>query len=174
MQIIGPDLVKLILDQLPIEVDGIHGVLHWARVLTNGRYLCQHTSARQDVVEYFSLLHDSRRFSNGGDFLHGPRAARFAASLRDPWISLDDAGFKLLQTAIHGHTQGGCGADITVQACWDSDRLDLGRAGITPVPHRLCTLPAREPAAIELATQRAVRNWVAVDVLAEWGIDWPV
>jgi alkaline phosphatase D len=32
----------------------------------------------------------------------------------------------------------------TLLACWDADRLDLGRAGITPVPERLCTDAARE------------------------------
>ena len=73
VQFIQREFVQMILDQLPINADGIHGVLHWARVLHNGRYICQHTKARRDVVEYFALLHDSRRFSNGGDFFHGPR-----------------------------------------------------------------------------------------------------
>jgi uncharacterized protein len=165
--------VQMILDQFPIEVDGIHGVLHWARVLFNGRQICDATPARRDVIEYFALLHDSRRFSNGGDYLHGPRAARFAAAIREEWIALDDEGFRLLQQAIHGHTRGGCGADITVQACWDSDRLDLGRAGIQPVAQRLCTLPAREEDTIQKATERAITNWVAKDILAEWGVRWP-
>ncbi len=173
VSVIRPEFVKLILDQFPIEVEGIHGILHWARVLHNGRHICKYTSARQDVVEYFALLHDSRRFSNGGDYLHGPRAARFAASIREEWISLDDEGFRLLQQAVHGHTRGGCGADISVQACWDSDRLDLGRVGIQPIPRRLCTPPAREEATIRMATERAARGWVAEDILAEWGVKWP-
>jgi uncharacterized protein len=29
--------------------------------------------------------------------------------------------------------------NITVQTCWDADRLDLGRVGIKPDPKRLFT-----------------------------------
>ncbi|MBM3962492.1 MAG: hypothetical protein FJ306_11400, partial [Planctomycetes bacterium] len=46
-----------------------------------------------------------------------------------------------------GHTENEPG----IVACWDADRLDLGRVGITPAPHRLCTAPAREPQRIERA-----------------------
>jgi hypothetical protein len=33
--------------------------------------------------------------------------------------------------------------DPTLLACWDADRLNLGREGITPDPHRLATDAAR-------------------------------
>ena len=47
--------------------------------------------------------------------------------------------------SIAGQTE----ADITIQTCWDADRLDLGRVWIIPDPDRLCTEPARDPALIE-------------------------
>ena len=48
-----------------------------------------------------------------------------------------------------GHTTG----DATVLACWDSDRLDLGRVGIRPHPSRLCTVQAKARAMIEDAVR---------------------
>ena len=109
-----------------------------------------------------------------GIFSTAHAAAQFASEIRDRWIPLDDEGFQLLHRAIQGHTRGGCGAEISVQACWDSDRLDLGRAGIIPIARKLCTPPAREPEIIQMATDRAISNWVAKDILAEWGVDWPI
>jgi hypothetical protein len=34
--------------------------------------------------------------------------------------------------------------DITVQTCWDADRLDLPRVGIQPLPQFLCTEAAKK------------------------------
>jgi uncharacterized protein len=53
------------------------------------------------------------------------------------------------------HSDGHVRGDLTVQACWDADRLDLARAGITPHPKRLCTDPARAPQTIEAAVRMA-------------------
>ena len=49
----------------------------------------------------------------------------------------------LLTLACEGHSDGLLDADICVQSCWDSDRLDLGRVGIEPNPHYLCTEAAK-------------------------------
>ena len=51
----------------------------------------------------------------------------------------------------------GARADITVQTCWDADRLDLGRVGIIPRPDRLCTEEARDPVLLDIAYRRSVR-----------------
>lgn len=169
---VKPALVHLIIAQLPLKPNGIHGIFHWARVFENGRRLAAETGARMDVIEYFALLHDSRRFHDGGDYQHGPRAAEFTAGLREDWIDLDENGFSLLLEAIRGHTDGRCEADATVQTCWDSDRLDLMRVGIAPHPARLCTAPAREPDVIAWASRRALDNWIAHETLEGWGIDW--
>ena len=46
-------------------------------------------------------------------------------------------------------------ADITVQVCWDADRLDLGRVGIRPFCHKLCTASATSERFIEAAYRRS-------------------
>jgi uncharacterized protein len=49
------------------------------------------------------------------------------------------------------HSDGHTESEPGIVACWDADRLDLGRIGITPEPHRLCTAPARDPQRIARA-----------------------
>jgi uncharacterized protein len=56
-----------------------------------------------------------------------------------------------------------------LQACWDADRLDLGRVGVTPAAHRLCTDAARD--LIEWADERAVRGYEPAHILSLWGIE---
>ena len=60
-----------------------------------------------------------------------------------------------LQVACFGHTVHRPHADITVATCWDADRLDLPRLGITPAPHKLCTQAAKNRNLIGEATRRA-------------------
>ena len=49
-------------------------------------------------------------------------------------------------------------ADLTVQVCWDADRLDLGRVGIEPIPEKLCTEPARDSKMIAWAYRRSLNE----------------
>ena len=44
---------------------------------------------------------------------------------------------------------------MTIETCWDADRLDLGRVGITPHPSHLCTEAAKRPETIKWADDRA-------------------
>jgi uncharacterized protein len=41
-------------------------------------------------------------------------------------FAADDDRFDLLYTACDLHTDGLTDGDVTIQACWDADRLDLG------------------------------------------------
>ena len=50
-----------------------------------------------------------------------------------------------------GHTHERTHPDVTVQTCWDADRLDLGRVGITPHPSRLCIEVTRRAETIRWA-----------------------
>jgi len=106
-------------------------------------------------------------FPLGISSVHGPDAADFARSLRGTHIHLDDDKFELLYEACANHTNGEIEADITVQTCWDADRLDLGRVWIIPEPGRLCTEPARDPKLIAWATQRA-KDGFRPAILDEW------
>jgi uncharacterized protein len=126
----------------------------------NGLELARLTGANRKVIEYFPFLHDVCRESDGYDSGHGPRAARFALTIREDHIDLDEEEFALLIAAIEGHTAGGRHEDVTVSACWDADRLDLARVGITPDPGRLCTAAARDPKIIFDASRNATK-WVS-------------
>ena len=134
-----------------LDWHGIHGVAHWSRVARIGERLAAESGARLDVVRLFAFFHDSCRESDGWDTQHGPRAAVLVESLHGSHFSLDRSGLELLIEACHGHTHGDFHDDVTVQTCWDSDRLDLGRVGIVPDPARLGTAAARRPEVIAWA-----------------------
>ena len=138
---------------------GFHGRDHWLRVLLNGRLLAAETGANLRVVELFALLHDSCRENENDDPLHGHRAAANARELRGKWFDATDAEMDLLKLACELHSDGHTEADITVQTCWDADRLDLGRVGIRPSARYLCTEVARRGAVIAAAYGRST-IWV--------------
>ena len=119
-------ITKAILADYVLPVHGIHGVVHWARVLENGLSVARKTGADCEVVTLFALFHDSRRVSDGHDHGHGLRGGELARSLRGDLIHLDDRAFELLFEACRLHTDGLNDGDPTLLACWDADRLDLG------------------------------------------------
>src|SRR5690606_2271394 len=121
----------------PLPLAGYHGVTHWARVLENGTRLAAVTGAKLEVVQLFAVFHDSRRVNEGWDDHHGRRGAEFARQLRGEFFELPDDDVDLLTHACNHHTDGTTEGDITVQTCWDADRLDLGRVGIRPHPSYL-------------------------------------
>ena len=154
---INKELVRIIRDQFTLEWTGIHGAPHWSRVRENGLRLSEMTDANPKVVELFAFLHDSRRLNEGHDPGHGARAAVFAQMLAGTVFELDASDLSCLMSACHGHSDGMTVGDITVLTCWDADRLDLGRVGIKPRPHRLCTEAARDPVILEWAYRRSVK-----------------
>ena len=154
---ISQDLMAVIEQGFALHLDGIHGKAHWARVRNYGLRLAERTGANPEVVELFAFLHDSKRMNDGHDPRHGARAAQFAASLRGSLLDLPESVFELLRFACEYHTNGLTEADVTVQTCWDADRLDLGRIGIRPDPRRLCTFAAKESATIEWAVAQSCR-----------------
>lgn len=164
------ELLREILDRYTLPWFGTHGVSHWARVLETGRHLAPSTGADLQVVRLFAILHDAKRMNEGIDPDHGLRAADYAASLRSSLIDLDDAAFDLLYHACARHTDGLTTGDLTVQICWDADRLDLGRVDITPSAEYLCTPSARDPAVIAWAESRSRPRHVPQLVISEWGL----
>lgn len=167
---ITPGLLAAIFEQYTLPLLGLHGVRHWARVLEIGRRLLPLTGARADVVELFSVLHDACRHNENHDPRHGARGALLAVALCGRAFELDASGLVLLQEACARHTDGRCDADVTVQTCWDSDRLDLGRAGIRPSARKLCTMAACDPGLIAWATVRSQRDETPDLVREEWEI----
>ena len=133
---------------------------HWARVLENGRRLSEVTGARRDIVELFAVFHDSQRINEGVDDGHGRRGSELAKDLRGVIYELDDEAFGLLIKACDLHTEGYLDGDVTLRTCWDADRLDLGRVGITPRVEKLCTEGARDPGLLKWAVKRSERFFV--------------
>ena len=136
---------------------GTHGLPHWHRVYTNGLRLSEQEGVNVKVVQLFSVFHDSQRRNEGTDEGHGSRGAQLALKLRD-LCSVDDDEFELLTMACGLHTSARTHEDITVQACFDSDRLDLGRVGNYPDPNFLCTPMAKEKKTIEWAYHQSLNS----------------
>jgi uncharacterized protein len=166
-----PLILQAVLEDYALPWGGDRGVAHWARVLENGLRLSQETGADVEVVRLFALFHDARRVSEYDDPDHGPRAAEFARTLRGRLFELPDPEFRLLHRACCGHTHERTHPDVTIQTCWDADRLDLGRVGITPHPSRLCTEAARRPEMIKWADDRATFQVIPEFLREEWNID---
>jgi len=148
-------LIDLVRTEFVLRLDGIHGEAHWARVCANGLRLAEQTGADAELVALFAYLHDVKRQGDGWDRDHGRRAAEFIRGLPGPVLTLPVASLDLLAYACAAHGDGLTEAEVTVQTCWDADRLDLGRIGIQPNPRRLCTAAARDPATIEWAFLRS-------------------
>jgi len=151
------DLLRTIRDQFALDWHGIHGIAHWERVRENGLRLAEVTGANPHVVELFAFLHDSKRENDGRDPHHGARAAEFARRLAGSLFEIGADDLEVLVTACRDHTKGFTEGDVTVVPCWDADRLDLGRVGTVPKPHRLCTAAARDPAILDWAIARSIQ-----------------
>lgn len=159
-------IVREVLNQYALPVRGRHGVVHWARVLENGLRLAEMTGANVQVVTLFALFHDSRRINEKLDEGHGLRGGEFARTIRTGLFDLEDQEFELFFQACHLHTDGHTEGDVTLQTCWDADRLDLGRVGITPKPDLLCTDTARS--LVNWANQRAIEGYEPEIVTRVW------
>ncbi len=161
--LISSRFFNAILEQYRLHPAGVHGVTHWARVAENGRRLADLTGAHRDIVTLFAYLHDACRASEDWDPERGPRSAQLAARWRGTYFDLSRQNFDLLYTACAAQGDGLLEGDITLQTCWDADRLDIGRVGVTVIPSRLCTPAARDPEMIEWASRRARHR-----VVPEW------
>lgn len=126
------------------ESSSIHGPSHWERVLANGLEIAKSNGADCGLVSLFAYLHDSCRLLDFGDFDHGRRAAMLVKELQGVFFALDEPRLALLAEACAKHADGLTSEDPTLGACWDADRLDLGRVGIDPDPHFMSTERGRE------------------------------
>ena len=119
---------------------GIHGLSHAKRVEKFGLMLAEKTDADRDVIIWFAYLHDSQRTNDGFDNNHGPDAARFVDTIRNTFLQeLNDTQILQLKEACRLHTSTHRTGDITIDTCFDADRLDLPRVGNMPDPKRMAT-----------------------------------
>lgn len=130
---------------------GNHGLAHWGRVREIGLRLAKLTGADAHVVALFALFHDAGRQKGSRDPGHGARGAALAKEFYWPWyrrcFDATEEQMDILCRACARHTSGSPedAQVITVATCWDADRLDLGRVGITPRAEFLSTQAARDP-----------------------------
>ncbi len=151
-------LLSRVIQDSTADLRSVHGLRHWARVERNGLFLAPSVGANQRVVSLFAYLHDCRRLNDGFDPGHGPRAARYADSIREDLSDLTDAEFETLIEACEGHTHHTRTQDPTIAVCWDADRLDLPRVGIRPRPRFFNTAMA-----VSMVTERDLSPLDSVD-----------
>lgn len=138
-------VVDAVLERSTGKKSSIHGESHWQRVAAAGLSLLpEMPGADPALVFLFALFHDSMRFNDSFDPMHGPRAAVLARELRGGTFELGDAEMDLLAFACEEHTNGGLTEDPTIGVCWDADRLNLWRVGFEPDPRFLSTQAARD------------------------------
>lgn len=144
-------LLELVKSQFKLDLAGHHGISHWDRVAEIGQFLSEYTGADKEVVRLFAYLHDSKRENESNDQEHGPRASIFVQELYDQGhLNISPDQLKRLIFACKYHTDADVKSDnITVQTCWDADRLDLGRVGIIPRKEFLNTDFAKQDEVIE-------------------------
>jgi uncharacterized protein len=166
--VVNRKIIDTILDAYVLPPIGIHGLPHWGRVLEFARRIAQTTGANDKVLELFSVFHDACRVNEQIDPGHGNRGAALAKSLRSPYIDLTDHEFDLLIYACERHTDGLTEADVTVQTCWDADRLDLWRVGIDPWPDLLCTGAARDNSTMDWCRRLSLSGYIPDWLPNEW------
>ncbi|SCY63078.1 hypothetical protein [Desulfoluna spongiiphila] len=168
---ISKPLIEAIVAHYAQPLEGRHGLAHWARVLENGRLLADRTDADTTVVELFAVFHDACRQNESFDPDHGARGAELARRFHNEGLlDLNDKQLALLTHACEAHTDGLITGALTVRVCWDSDRLDLGRAGIRPAQGLLCTGAARDSEIMQWAGERSLTGHRPDLLATEWGI----
>jgi len=155
--VITLELIARIKAQYRLDWYGVHGIRHWHRVYQNGMKLAEQEGVNVKVVMLFAILHDSCRKNENRDADHGRRGAELTIKLRE-YCPLGDAEFGLLTTACELHTGTPNHTNLTIAACFDADRSDLYRVGITPDPERLCTPIAKTQDFIEWASYNSIHD----------------
>ena len=154
--------------QYKLNPSGAHGLSHWARVLENGMRLAEIEGGDTTVISLFAIFHDACRHNQARDPGHGQRGAVLAGELLQGYTGVSQEQLRLLQFACRDHTDGETEAELSVQICWDSDRLDLLRVHIKPTPDRLCTKEAKSDEIRNWANQRARRKFSPAYVDSVW------
>lgn len=121
------------------KLDSTHGLSHWLRVEKNGIMLST-PEVNPYIVTAFAFLHDSCRVDNGYDVKHGVRALTKIDEIRHTILkNFTDEEIERLKTACKYHTTKDRTDDMTVNVCFDADRLDLPRVGIIPDPKKMAS-----------------------------------
>lgn len=92
------------------------------------------------VLTAFAYLHDSCRISNAVDIEHGARASKLVDEIRQTFLKyFTDDEIAQLKSACQLHTITHKTGDLTIDTCFDADRLDLFRCDIMPETSQMAT-----------------------------------
>ena len=136
-------IIKKIKQELQISPDSIHAESHWNQVAAFGEYIAKKEGLNSRLIRLFAYFHDSRRYNDSFDPKHGPRAAEYIKTFKLTELCINKKEREQLIFACRYHTYEEKTEDRDILACWDSDRLDLPRVGITVDPYRLFTDTAK-------------------------------
>ncbi len=127
--------------KLKTAIDSIHGYDHWRGVERRGHYIAERNGADKKVVSAFAFTHDIGRTVDSKEPGHGQWSADIIRQFFPPEVfGLDTRQYRQLLEAVAEHDiETARSSDITVQTCWDADRLDLPRLYVFPDKNRLCT-----------------------------------
>lgn len=169
------DIADAVRREYTLDLHGLHGAWHWLRVRQNGLWLAERTpNADPQVIELFALLHDSRRWDDGHDPLHGARAAAFTRRLHAEGIlALEVDRLEMLVEACAHHTTGRSSKDPTIGCCWDADRLELARLFDPPDPRYLSTEAASHGDLQRLAWKAGTTGYQDRAGAMRWGLPLP-
>jgi len=147
---------KMAMRRFALGQDSYHGPAHWKRVLANGRFISSHLNLNSDFIHHFAWLHDCCRENESYDPQHGTRAASFAKELYKKEIQLTPMLFEKLIFTLEHHNKGKVSDDLQIGACWDADRLELGRVGIYPDAKYMSTPLGKNGSLIDLCYERSI------------------
>ncbi|MCP3900702.1 MAG: hypothetical protein GY707_13420 [Desulfobacteraceae bacterium] len=136
-------IIKKIKQGLHVPSGSIHAESHWNRVAAFGELIAEKEKLNKHLIKLFAYFHDSKRFTDGTDPNHGHRAAEYIKTFTLNELGINKKEQEQLIFACRYHTYEEKTEDRDILACWDSDRLDLPRAGIVIDPDRLFTKTAK-------------------------------
>lgn len=121
------ELYAYLLHNFKLNINSIHGPIHWERVLNNGLLIAQNNALIDTyILKLFACIHDSKRENDFEDINHGLRAAKSLRYLRRlGLIKLTSLQQDKLHFACKYHSSKKTTTDLTIGACWDADRLEL-------------------------------------------------
>jgi uncharacterized protein len=136
------DLWDQVEDQFKLGLRSHHGKWHWEKVEQNAIQLAEATPGADKLVcQLFAIFHDSRRESEPECNKHGEWAADWLKTLD---LSITQEQRDKLETACRYHNTQKTSDDPTIGVCFDADRLDLVRVGVTPKAEYLSTDAAKK------------------------------
>jgi len=123
-------IIEIILKDSTAFQDGCHGLRHWHKVADYARIIARQENLDEWFMLLFAYFHDCQRLSDGRDLKHGPRAADYLMTWTPEALEISERDRERLAFACRYHTREIPTEDRLIRACWDCDRLDLGRVGI--------------------------------------------